>query len=366
LHELATNKSHKLLIMGGYDVGANVSNRVDMMVIDDEGTKISWQSCAPMIKKRFLNAAYYCQGQILSVSSQDGFGADGPGTSELYDVLSQTAVELEHKLPIPNLYAVAMAELDGKAFAIGGRISDRRYRDVASRRHVISDRVFCLDNKRHRGQAGTWIEQEARLITARRDAAAATYQGKVWLAGGCYSNGQLSSSIEVFDPLVGSWQAAGDLTKARYGSIALFVIKDDLFAAGGTDEEGMWVERRDGQTGAWQLMSEHDDGYRGGCALAACGSIIYFLGGNSSSTSKSWNSFDTRTNKWASQQEQYRDEATRQLPSAFLGGQAVCITPSEQLSGLGTWTSYPDFVRREEEEEEGGGEEEEEEEEEEA
>jgi len=30
----------------------------------------------------------------------------------------------------------------------------------------------------------------------------------------------------------------------------------------------------------------------------------------------------------------------------------VCITPSEQLLGLGTWTSHPDFVHREEEKEE--------------
>jgi len=160
---------------------------------------------------------------------------------------------------------------------------------------------------------------------------------------------------------VGSWQAAGDLTEARGSSIALFAIKDDLFAAGGSRNNGMWVEKRDGQTGAWQLVSELNDGNRYDCGLAACGSTIYFLGGNDSSTKKSWNSFDTRTNKWASQQEQYQDEATRQLPRAFYEGRAVCITPSEQLSGLCTWTSYPDFVHREEEEEEEEEKEEEEE-----
>jgi hypothetical protein len=343
-----TNKSHKLLIMGGLDENFVATNRVDMMVIDDEGTKISWQACAPMIKNRYWHSAYYCQGQVLSVSSHGGDGANGQGTSERYDVLSQTAVELEHKLPIPNLYGVAMAELDGKAFVIGGA-----YEDAATGEDVRSDRVFCLDNKRHRGQAGTWIEQEARLITARSRAAAATYQGKVWLAGGRDGNYRPLSSIEVFDPLVGSWQAAGDLTKARSGSsFALFAIKDDLFAAGCTNFDGMWVEKRDGQTGAWQLVSELNDCYRDGCALAACGSTIYFLGGYDSSTKKSWNSFDTRTSTWASQQGQYQDEATRQLPRNFSFGQAVCITPSEQLSGLGTWTSYPDFVHQEEEEEE--------------
>jgi len=49
-------------------------------------------------------------------------------------------------------------------------------------------------------------------------------------------------------------------------------------------------------------VSELKDGNRVGCALAACDSTIYFLGGGRdfSRTKKSWNSFYTRTNKWAS------------------------------------------------------------------
>jgi len=66
----------------------------------------------------------------------------------------------------------------------------------------------------------------------------------------------------------------------------------------------------------------------------------------------SWNSFDTRANTWASQQGQYKDAAARQLPRFFKYCRAMCITPSEQLSGSGTWTSYPDFVHQEGEKEE--------------
>ena len=162
-----------------------------------------------------------------------------------------------------------------------------------------------------------------------------------WLAGGYNVDCIEMSGIEVFDPLVGSWQEAGDLTRRRHSRIALFAIKDDLFAAGGTHKddrfnvggshiENMWIEKRDGQTGAWQLVSQLEDGERFECALAACGSTIYFLGGRlGSSTTTSWNSFDTRTNMWASQQEEYQDVALRQLPRAFSHRQAVCITPIE-------------------------------------
>jgi len=333
LHELSTNKSHKLLIMGGLEY-RGATNRVEMMVIDDEGTKISWQTCAPMIRKRWSHSVNYCQGQVLSVNSYDAMLADGQDSNERYDVLSQTAVELEHKLPVQNQYGAAIAELDGKTLAIGGANVNQ---------FVKSDSVFRFDNKRHQGQAaGTWIEQESRLINARMHAAVATYKGKIWLAGGFnsdYWSRYFLSSVEVFDPLVGSWQEAGDLTKPRggIGGIALFAIKDDLFAAGGT-YEGMWVEKRDGKTGAWHLVSELNGEDRALSSLAACGSTIFFLGGNDLSTNKSWNSFDTRTNAWASQQEQYRDEATRKLPRDLCAGRVVCITPSEQLSGLTTWT----------------------------
>jgi hypothetical protein len=317
LPDLVNDRSHKILLMAG-GIG---TNRVDMMIINDGN--VEWKMCAPMIKNRITYSAYYCQGEVLSVSSYNCRFADGRGTSERYDVLSQTAVELEHRLPIPNLCDVAVAELNGKAFVIGGW-----YDDAATRRSVYSDRIFCLNMD----QAGTWIEQESRLITARRRAAAATYQGKVWLAGG-YGQSLTLTSIEVFDPLVGSWQAAGNLTRVYPNSIALFAIKDDLFAAG-FSYRGMWVEKRDGQTGAWQLVSELNDGNRLGCALTACGSTIYFLGGYDSNAEKSWNSFDTQTNTWASQGGQYQDEATRQLPRNFIHGQAVCITPDEQLAVL--------------------------------
>ena len=322
----------KILIMGGF-FDQSLTNSVDMMVIDKEDAKISWRECKPMIKPRIGHSAYYYHGEVLSVCSDNRF-SNCEGINERYDVLSQKAVVLEHKLPIPDLCDVAMAELDGKVFVIGGK-----YYDFTTGLEVKSNRVFCLD------EGDTWIEQERKLNTARDCAAAATYQGKMWLAGGLDGNRRPLSSVEVFGPhdplhpLVRSWQEVGNLTKARQGSIALFVIKDDLFAAGVDPEAGstpagrvtpndvMWIEKRDGQTGAWRHVSAINDPIRYGCALAACGSIIYFLGGRVAHCAESWDSFDTIKRTWASQQEQYRDEATRKLPRDFSFGQAVCITP---------------------------------------
>ena len=335
-HNLVNDQTHKILIMGGFEDTDNTTNRIDMMVIDNTGTNISWQSCVPMLKNRFVLSANYRYGQVqlMSASSYGGRRTDDQCTREIYDVLSQRVVELKDKLPIPNLENFAVTELDGKMFVIGGMQYDRDPVTGANYDGVKkSNRVFCLDiNLEQLEKAGTWIEQKARLITARDYAAAVAYQGKLWLVGGSDQYYHNLSSVEVFDPLVGSWQAAGNLTKARNGSIDLFVIDDALFAAFG-DYDGMRVEKRDEPTGTWQVIAEHYDGFRHSCALAACGSIIYFFGGgnNDSNNANSWNSFDIKTSLWASQ---YQDEATRQLPRYFRHGQAVCITPVEQLANL--------------------------------
>jgi len=86
--------------------------------------------------------------------------------------------------------------------------------------------VICSSRAR-----GTWREHQARLITGRFAAAATVYRGKIYLCG--YGDGtHCLSSVEVFDPAIGIWQNAGDMTKVRYGC-SLIVFEDELYAVGG-------------------------------------------------------------------------------------------------------------------------------------
>jgi hypothetical protein len=339
LHDLINDKRHKFLLMGGSG-GGNNGNKVNMMIINDNGT-VEFEEYGPMDKTISQYSACYIQGQVLSVSGIND-NHDNNNTFSSYDVLSQEAVTLELELPIINLLKFTMVEFNGKefngkefngkVFVIGGYYQDG-----------LSNRVFYLDKNER--QADTWIEQDATLITPRYGAAAATYQGKLWLAGGYVGFHQPLSSIEVFNPLVGSWQPAGNLTKERDGKIALLVINDDLFAVGTYDHVGkaMWVEKRDPETGLWQPLSEFDDGahYRTGCAFVACGSTIYFIGGSSGLSLPTWNSFNTQTNKWASEN---LGEEKRKLPRYFAEGQAVPITPNEHLAVLAEYAVKLDHV----------------------
>jgi hypothetical protein len=333
LTELVNDRSHKILLMGGDDDhesdGGSKTNSVYMMVINDG--IVTWKLCLPMIRKRSFHSAYYCKGQVLSVSGDGKYNHAVQGTSERYDVFSQTSVELAHKLPIPTLSRVALAELDNKVFAIGGLYVDDD--EMYANAHV-----FCLDIDRE--LAGQWIKQKAKLSIAGFTPTAATYKGNIWATGGkttYYDSETDPNVVEVFDPLVGSWQASGNLESRSHGKITLFVIKDDLFAVCEHTDD-ILIEKLDRQTGLWQIISEFYDESRVGCGMAACDSTIYFIGGLRSSTIKSWNSFDTRTNTWASQ---HQPVSTRQMPISFSRGQAVCITPDEQLAVLSEYAGLP-------------------------
>jgi N-acetylneuraminic acid mutarotase len=322
LHELLSNKSKKILLMGGVNESIGVTNRVQIMVINDDGSNISWKTCVPMIKKRLGHLAIYHQGKILVASSD----AVAKGTCEQYDVLLQKS-ETKQPLPIPNLCNFAMVELDSKTFIIGGEYQD-------ADQCIISNRVFCLDNTIH---TDTWVEQ-AVTATARSGAVAVTYQGKIWLAGGYDGNNRLSN-IEIYDPLESSWQPAGNFINSQcYSSFCLFVINDELFASGGY-WNSTWIIKRNKDTSVWELLSEIDDGYRDYCSMAACGTKIYFFGGYYQSRSNNtWNSYDTVTNIWASEEGQYQDKAKRHMPLGIANGKAVCITPNEELLALSNWS----------------------------
>jgi len=354
LHELSSREIKKVLLMGGFNAGAGTSV-VDAMVIRttsssstprqaqaEEPLAVSWQACDPMVKSCAMHAAVYYKGQVISVHVD--------GRVEKYHVHSQIAgnvVDLQCKLPFASLNGFAMAELNGKAFVVGGCGIES---SEGGGEESESNRVFCLslDDDIHVG----WIEQETRLLTARHDAAAVAYQGKLWIAGGTNYRERIST-IEVFDPLVGSWQAAGDLTAARRGNLCLLVIEDELYAAG-ADEDGVsWVEKRENSSGLWRLIGEfHDDNdeSRQDTCIVACDKHIYFLGGGPLNTTYSclWDAFNIETCRWISQQQIYRDNSTRQLPRRCIAGCAVLVTPSDQQEALSSWSSFIRWYWRDE------------------
>ena len=289
------------------------------ITIDGRGTT-SVEEWNPMIRPRIGHSACYVDGNIISVSSNHEF--DSIGTSEIYSVHTQTAVELKHRLPLNSLQSVATTVYNGRVYCIGGFYINR---SGFTWSYVESDKIFFLD------ESGSWNEQTTTLLNARCGAAITTFQNKIVIAGGYGTDKNPMSCVEVFDPQNGTIQETGNLTRVRENNFYLIVINDVLYAAGGTRTDGMWVERMNSQTNTWELIGEFNDGNRRNCALAACGSNIYFFGGGLCRTCMStWNYFNTETMLWASEEGPYQDLSKRFM-RCFIDGQVVCITPNDRL-----------------------------------
>jgi len=333
-HELINNKTQKILLMGGIENDGISTNNVSMMVIEKNNdniiSKIYWEKCAHMIKNKCSFSAFYYQGLVMS------FGNNNlTGDSENYNIFSQKSIKSENNLPNSKYVVVALGTINDNVYEIIGE-----YIFPTTHQHAVRYRVFYLDTKTQiETKSQIWYEKNTELLKSRFFATATIYQDKVWLAGGSEAIGQDLTSITVYDPKDDSWNHSGNLCKYRDGKIALFVIKDELYAAGGQWLNGIWIEKMDKETGIWHIIGEHFDGNRYGCSLALCDQTIYFFGGHINN----WNSFDTQTMTWASEQYQFREEESRKLPYTFIEGQAVCITPYEQFYGLSSWSGIRNF-----------------------
>ena len=92
------------------------------------------------------------------------------------------------------------------------------------------------------------------MSTERRGAAAATWNGKVVVAGGQDTKNRMLKSAEQYDAEKDQWTAFASLLAARWGH-ALVNSDNTLFAIGGWDGKEAWrsVERYNVESGKWQL-----------------------------------------------------------------------------------------------------------------
>jgi hypothetical protein len=312
----------EVLIMGGYDENYNYLNSTFKMVMDKHGN-IRFEDSMPMLVDRAYQDTVYHQGEVFSISTGETPVAS-IGTMERLDTLSQTRTMLRSNLPHP-LYNTSAAILNNKLFVIGGK-----YRDAASNEYLKSNMMYEFEQHADEADQGTWRLHEARLNTARYDTSCAVYQGKLYICGGYDGNYKLSS-VEVFDPAIGTWQNAGKMTNART-YFSLFVFDDELYAVGGDGyDDNITIEKLSKQTGEWELVTDLEEN-RWGCASALVGSKIFLFGGYNGEIISTFDIFDLITKKWASKTigGKYYEASKRQMPRIFSDGNAVVITPGAE------------------------------------
>ena len=118
-------------------------------------------------------------------------------------------------MPTPR-EGLAVAELDGKIYAIGGKNQDG---------YTALDVVEIYDPNRQEWSVGP------PMIYPRVFCAAAAYGGKIFVFGGRNSN-NLVQSIEMYDPAAGFWVTVGNMMPRREGLTAT-TRGDSIFVIAG-------------------------------------------------------------------------------------------------------------------------------------
>jgi len=179
----------------------------------------------------------------------------------------------------------------------------------------------------------------ARLNIPRRGAAAIAFHGQIWACGGgVYEN---SASVEVFDPLLGTWRIERDMARPRW-NFTLVAFEDEIYAVGGDGRE--WdgttsIEKRNKDTQQWELVTDSCQN-RGECSAVLVGSKIFLIGGGDA-LKNTFDFFDLRTKTWASQDQSlaggaYYDLERRRMPCSSYSSTSVLITPPHTKTK--TWT----------------------------
>ncbi|WP_062487952.1 Kelch repeat-containing protein [Candidatus Nitrospira inopinata] len=169
------------------------------------------------------------------------------------------------RAPMPTARgALAVAELGGKLYAIGG--FDRKA-------NVAAVEVYdpTLDR---------WTAR-APLPTPRDHLATATVDGKIYAIGGRVNGdyGRNLAVVEMYDPLADRWTGVADLPTARSG-ITASALNGMIYVFGGEGSSGTFRENEayDPQRDKWRPMAPMPTA-RHGLGSAAVEGRIYVIGG---------------------------------------------------------------------------------------
>ena len=205
-----------------------------------------------------------------------------------YDVISARWTDLP-PMPSTRQYA-AGATLNGQVYFAGGFRGGAYLSEVVRFDPTVS------------GGVGAWAAV-APMASVRANAAAASLNGLLYVAGGYGAGGYTSlSSVERYSPASNSWQPVASMATGRYQH-QLVAMGGALYAIGGTTGNGVTnsVERFDPTTNTWAAVASMGTGRR--ChAAAVMGSALYVAGGRGSGskiTRSSCERYDPAANAWS-------------------------------------------------------------------
>jgi N-acetylneuraminic acid mutarotase len=178
-------------------------------------------------------------------------------------------------LPVPLHHTVAAA-VDGVLYVIGGEFEP----SGVARQGVYQDTVWAYDPRREMGEDGAVWLPRAPMPTARSAMATAVVDGKIYVAGGRPPRG---NDFAVYDPAADAWTPLPDLPTAR-NHLAAAAIDGKVYVAGGRFGGGVGsemtaaLEMFEPATGSWTSLAPLP-APRAGVNGTAAGGCLYVIGG---------------------------------------------------------------------------------------
>jgi len=140
-----------------------------------------------------------------------------------------------------------------------------------------------------------WVDR-APLDDRRHEHAAATLDGKIWVAGGFNRSFVPVDRLDMYDPATNTWTTKAAMHVAR-GGLALAVLGGSLYAVGGDDIAGT-LEVYDPATDTWTLKAPAPSWHNAGMA-AVVGGTLYAIGGEDvSGANNIVEAYDPATDTW--------------------------------------------------------------------
>jgi len=222
-----------------------------------------WKALAPMPTKRGSPVAVEVNGQIYVI----GGAIPEPGTKEVAILPSRPARSIgtnevynpetnkwEGRSPMPTARNHAFAgAVNGKIYVIGGRIASP-FITVASNLDIVEE---------YDPATNTWGGSGARapMPTPRSGGGWATYDGKIYVAGGEVQTRQLLAAfraLEAYDPASNTWAILPSVPLPRHGVATAALGNKIHFVSGRITSGGYGDPGVEVQTGSHDVLEIQD------------------------------------------------------------------------------------------------------------
>jgi N-acetylneuraminic acid mutarotase len=265
-HQAQTVMNGKIYFFGGCQRPANGPGANGWAPVDNaweyDPAADTYKALAPMPGKRCSAIAESVGGRIYvigGVTTMDNttdvaFNGQGParvlGVNQVYDPAANTWTT-KSAMPTGRNHAFS-GVVNGKIYVIGGRIG-HGFVTTSSNTDVVEEYDPARD---------LWGVAKARMISPRSGGGWATYNGKIYVAGGEVQNERYSAafrSLETYDPVANRWDILPSLPGAVHGNAVAF-IGNRLHTVSGKMEGGGFADAPGKATADHSVMEMHSAG----------------------------------------------------------------------------------------------------------